>query len=101
MPLRHILRLDALERCMLHSLRLHLLKKPSVFDAFAVAASIYGYARIGRCLYSRRDTSHCPLPPVCVRGACKTVSRSVCCIDSNDLAFLRVELHMPHLFLPF
>ena len=70
----------ALFTYLVHSLRL-CLKKPSVFDAFAVVAMwrLYGYARIDRCSHSRRDTSHCPLPPVYVCGACSlTVSQSVC-----------------------
>ena len=68
---------DALFTCLVHSLRLRL-RKPSVFDALPLSL-LYRYAMISRYSYSRQDTSHCPLLPVCVRGACSlTVSQSVC-----------------------
>ena len=69
MLLRHILGLDALERCMLHSslawcTRSDYALGSQVSLMLLPLSSLYGYAMISRCSYSRRDTSHCPLLPV-------------------------------------
>ena len=84
MLLRHILRLDALERCVLpHSILCSTHSDYALRNKVSLMllplSRLYGYTMIGRCSYSRRYTSLCLLPPACVRRAYNlTVSQSVC-----------------------